>query len=81
MAPPVMIKVFSDKSCLILYETFLIFFGIIIIIQSFKPRIKSVIEFIFIGVIRIIINLVMTSVFKPYKCKAGIVLVLLIILF
>ena len=69
MAPHLMIKVFSDIVRLVFYELFFIVIGTIIIIKRFNPRIEFCVKFIFISIIRIIKNLVMPSVIKPYESK------------
>ena len=69
MAPHLMIKVLSDIVRLVFYELFFIVNGTIIILKRFNPRIEFCVKFIFISIIRIIKNLVMPSVIKPYESK------------
>ena len=69
MAPSFMIEVFSYIVRLVLDELFFIVIGTIIIIKRFNPRIEFCVKFIFISIIRIIKNLVMPSVIKPYESK------------
>lgn len=69
MAPHLMIKVFSYIVRLVLDELFFIVIGTIIIIKRFNPRIEFCVKFIFIRIIRIIKNLAMPSVIKPYESK------------
>ena len=80
MAPSFVIKVFCDIVCLVLCKPLFVFFCGMVITKRFEPLIESRIEFIFIAIVRIIEDIVMTSVIEPYECEAWIIFVFFIIL-
>ena len=80
MAPSLMIKVFGNIVCLVLYKPFSVFFRIIIIIKGFKPPIECRVELILIGIGRIVENLTVPPVLKPDESEPGVISVFFIIL-
>jgi len=54
VAPPGMVKVFRNIVRLILYEAVFIFISTVIVIKRFEPVIETVIELIFISILRVI---------------------------